>query len=86
MLDEKNIEPTVEITEARENFLHWHRLPVDFLTLPPTVVLLLLAIGVLTPEDMRTGITGSGGVRPLDIMALFLSLVSNIDPYSSLFY
>lgn len=65
------------LQERRTSRLHWHRLPIDFVTLPPVIVLLLLAIGVLSPADMRTGITGSGGVHPISIMSLFISLVSN---------
>lgn len=49
--------------------------PIDFVTAPPSVVLLLLAMGVLSSEDVRSGIAGTGGVHPLSIMALFLSLV-----------
>ena len=73
-------EKYIEDTEESNRVLYWHRLPIDFVTLPPAVVLLLLAMGVLRPEDIRTGITGSGGVRPLDIMALFLSLVRSSHP------
>ena len=63
---------------ARPRGACWIHIPVDFVTVPPTIVLLLLAMGVLSPSDMRSGIAGSGGVHPISIMALFLSLVSSI--------
>ena len=37
--------------------------------------MLLLATGVLHGREVRDGIAGTSGVEPLDIMALFISLV-----------
>jgi len=39
-------------------------------------VLLLLASTSIPGGVVRTGIVGSGGVKPYDIMTLFISLVS----------
>jgi hypothetical protein len=58
-------------------------LPVDFLTGPIFAVLLLLATGSIDGAVIRHGILGANGVQPLDIMALFISLVrgQNITVY-----
>ena len=53
----------------------WHKFEVGFQTAPLAAVLLLLATGVLHGKEVREGITGTSGVEPLDIMALFISLV-----------
>ena len=55
--------------------MRWCAIPVNFVTAPPAAVLLLLATGVLRGSDVREGIVGTGGVQPISIMALFLSLV-----------
>ena len=51
--------------------------PVDFTTAPLFSVLLLLAAKCIDGHDLRTGIVGDDGVKPLSIMALFTSLVRN---------
>ena len=50
-------------------------LPVNFLTGPVFAVLLLLATRAINGVVLRHGILGANGVQPLDIMALFISLV-----------
>ena len=50
---------------------------LDFTTVPLFAVLLLLATKCIDGNDLRRGIVGDGGVKPLSIMALFISLVSN---------
>lgn len=77
-VNQENVQSTQGQEIARPRRAYWIRIPVDFVTVPPTIVLLLLAMGVLSPSDMRSGIVGSGGVHPISIMALFLSLVSSI--------
>ena len=62
--------------------LHRTYLPLNFITMPLISVLLLLATGAINGQVVRDGIVGVNGVQPLDIMALFLSLVSPI-PYQS---
>ncbi|EJD04337.1 uncharacterized protein FOMMEDRAFT_122033 [Fomitiporia mediterranea MF3/22] len=59
-----------------QNSILWHKFTIGFQTAPLTAVLFLLATGVLHGVDVRIGIIGSGGggVVPLDIMALFISL------------
>jgi len=39
-------------------------------------VLLLLALKVIRRADVRNGIIGADGVKPINIMTLFISLVS----------
>lgn len=53
----------------------WH-LHINFLTVPLISVLLLLATQCIDGTDVRRGILGADGVKPIDIMALFISLVS----------
>jgi hypothetical protein len=53
----------------------WKKVTIGFQTAPLIAVLLLLATGVLHGKEIREGITGTSGVEPLDIMALFISLV-----------
>lgn len=48
---------------------------LDHRTVPPAVVLIFLAAGVLDTSDVQAGILGANGIKPIDIMALFLSLV-----------
>ncbi|KAI0767891.1 arsenical pump membrane protein-domain-containing protein [Irpex lacteus] len=52
----------------------WRRITIGFQTAPLVAVLLLLATGVLHGKEIREGITGTSGIEPLDIMALFISL------------
>ncbi|KAI0764389.1 hypothetical protein BD413DRAFT_641125 [Trametes elegans] len=47
---------------------------LNFITVPLISVLLLLAAGVFDGKTLRDGIVGTGGVKPLNIMALFISL------------
>lgn len=61
--------------EHSKAFVHWHHVTIGFQTAPLVAVLLLLAAGVLHGTEVRDGITGTSGVEPLDIMALFISLV-----------
>ncbi|KAI8978233.1 hypothetical protein BD414DRAFT_524256 [Trametes punicea] len=49
-------------------------LHLNFITVPLLSVLLLLAAGVFDGTTLRDGIVGTGGIRPLNIMALFISL------------
>lgn len=51
--------------------------PLNFITVPLLAVLILLAARVINGGVVRDGIVGSNGVKPLDIMALFISLVRN---------
>ena len=50
-------------------------LPVNSLSGPLLVVLLLLATRAINGVVLRYGILGANGVQPLNIMALFISLV-----------
>ena len=50
-------------------------LPLNFITVPLISVLILLACGAFDGQTVRDGVVGTGGVRPLNIMALFISLV-----------
>ena len=59
-------------SSCRRNYLR-----VDFTTVPLFAVLLLLATKCIDGHDLRRGIVGDGGVKPLSIMALFISLVRN---------
>ncbi|KAL1945316.1 hypothetical protein VTO73DRAFT_2167 [Trametes versicolor] len=47
---------------------------LNFITVPLASVLLLLAAKVFNSQTVRDGIVGTGGVSPLNIMALFISL------------
>ncbi|KAH9856734.1 hypothetical protein C2E23DRAFT_900749 [Lenzites betulinus] len=49
-------------------------IPLNFITVPLISVLLLLAVGVFDKGTVHDGIVGTGGVSPLNIMALFISL------------
>jgi hypothetical protein len=51
---------------------------VNLNTAPLFTVLVLLAAGAIDGSDIRRGVLGADGVKPLDIMALFLSLVSRL--------
>ncbi|KAI0657730.1 hypothetical protein C8Q70DRAFT_1073410 [Cubamyces menziesii] len=48
--------------------------PLNFITVPLVSVLVLLAAGVFDAQTVRDGVLGTQGVKPLDIMALFISL------------
>lgn len=48
---------------------------LNFITVPLLSVLILLASGAINATVVRNGIVGADGVQPLDIMALFMSLV-----------
>ncbi|KAI0338074.1 hypothetical protein BDW22DRAFT_1363465 [Trametopsis cervina] len=54
--------------------VYWRKITIGFQTAPLAAVLLLLATGVLHGKEIREGITGTSGIEPLDIMALFISL------------
>ncbi|OSX61707.1 hypothetical protein POSPLADRAFT_1046990 [Postia placenta MAD-698-R-SB12] len=49
-------------------------LHLNFITVPLLSVLILLATGAINGTVIRDGIVGANGVKPLDIMALFISL------------
>jgi hypothetical protein len=59
---------------------HWSGAPrsvaIGLESAPVIGVLLLLASTCISGNVVRSGIVGSGGVRPYDIMTLFLSFVS----------
>ena len=48
---------------------------VNFLTTPMIAVLLLLATNAIDGTVLRHGILGADGIEPINIMALFISLV-----------
>jgi hypothetical protein len=50
-------------------------LSVNFLSGPMVSVLLLLAVKAINGAVLKHGIIGANGVQPLNIMALFISLV-----------
>ncbi|KZO90572.1 hypothetical protein CALVIDRAFT_389827 [Calocera viscosa TUFC12733] len=61
------LEPTIRL----------HRSPrfrFDFSTVPVIAVLLLLATTCIGGEEVYKGIVGSNGIKPYDIMCLFISL------------
>ena len=49
--------------------------PLNLVTVPLFSVLVLLATGAFDGHTLRDVIVGTGGIQPLNIMALFLSLV-----------
>jgi hypothetical protein len=55
-----------------------YHFPITLSTAPVIGVLLLLASTSIPGSVVRTGIVGSGGVKPYDIMTLFISLVSRV--------
>ena len=72
--------PEVPIVQAshdgeRRPVVIWKSITIGFQTVPLVAVLLLLATGVLHGKEIREGIAGTNGIEPLDIMALFISLV-----------
>ena len=48
---------------------------LNFITVPLASVLILLACGAIDGSVLKRGIIGADGVKPLNIMALFISLV-----------
>jgi len=65
------------VIEPRKSSYRRSHLRLDFTTVPLFAVLLLLATKCIDGNDLRRGIVGDGGVKPLSIMALFISLVRN---------
>jgi hypothetical protein len=68
--------PSNSIAEPDELLDKKHHFSIDLSTAPVIGVLLLLASTSIPGGVVRTGIVGSGGVKPYDIMTLFISLVS----------
>jgi hypothetical protein len=52
----------------------WH-IELTYASFPVVAVLFLLAVTAIGRETIRKGIVGAEGIHPLDIMALFISLV-----------
>jgi hypothetical protein len=52
-------------------------IPLDFRTAPVIAILILLAAGCIHGKEIRQGIVGTDGIEPLNVMALFITLVSN---------
>jgi hypothetical protein len=52
------------------------RIPLNYVTAPVVAVFILLAAGCIHGEQVKSGIAGSDGVEPLNVMALFICLVS----------
>ena len=71
------IVPPRSAAAATESASRKHHLHLNFITVPLLSVLILLAAGVFTGQTVRDGIVGSDGIQPLNIMALFISLVRN---------
>ena len=65
------------VIKPRKSSCRRRHLRLDFTTVPLFAVLLLLATKCIDGNDLRRGIVGDGGVKPLSIMALFISLVCN---------
>jgi hypothetical protein len=63
------------VTKPRKSSYRRNHLRVDFTTVPLFAVLLLLATKRIDGDDLRRGIIGDGGVKPLSIMTLFIALV-----------
>ena len=63
------------ILPRTSEYLRRQYLPVNFLSAPIMAVLLLLATQAINSGVLRRGILGSDGVQPINIMALFISLV-----------
>ena len=71
--------PQLEYADAQDE-AHGHAAkrayaPLNFITVPLVSVLVLLAASVFDAQTVRDGVLGTQGVKPLDIMALFISLV-----------
>ncbi|TFK50828.1 hypothetical protein OE88DRAFT_1725986 [Heliocybe sulcata] len=54
--------------------VHLLRLPLNLHTAPLIALLILIAAAAIDGPTIRAGILGSGGVQPIDVMALFISL------------
>ena len=50
-------------------------IPLNYITVPLVSVLVLLASGAIDGSVIKRGIIGADGVKPINIMALFISLV-----------
>lgn len=53
-----------------------HHVHLNFITVPLVAVLILLASRAIDGTVLKRGIVGADGVKPINIMALFISLVS----------
>lgn len=53
----------------------WIKFPLNFQTTPVAAVIFLLATKTASGNDVRHGVVGDNGIQPLNIMALFISLV-----------
>jgi hypothetical protein len=62
------------IPRASEPLRRQH-LSVNFLSGPMVFVLLLLAVKAINGAVLKLGIIGADGIQPINIMALFISLV-----------
>lgn len=51
---------------------------LNYITVPLLAVLILLASGAIDGQVLKRGIVGADGVKPINIMALFISLVSKV--------
>lgn len=58
----------------REHRLWRVQVPIGVSTAPLAAVLLLIAAQVIDGSILKRGILGSDGIKPIDIMALFISL------------
>jgi len=74
------------VIKPRKSSYRRSYLRVDLTTVPLFAVLLLLATKCIDGHDLRRGIVGDGGVKPLSIMALFISLVCNPSQLFSLIW
>ena len=68
--------PTDRERSGNETAVRWY-FPLGLGTSPVIGVLLLLASTCIPGSVVRDGIVGTGGVRPYDIMTLFISFVSS---------
>ncbi|KAG8924968.1 hypothetical protein FRC02_010068 [Tulasnella sp. 418] len=50
------------------------RIPFNLVTVPPVSVLFLICAQIVNGTILRKGILGADGIKPIDIMALFISL------------
>lgn len=61
----------------RDSRRRWF-IPINYVSGPVSGVLLLWAAQCIGWSVIRDGVIGSDGIKPLDIMALFISLVRKI--------
>ena len=66
---------SLRIAPNKHTALKTRHVHLNFITVPLLSVLVLLASGVFTGRTVRDGIVGTSGIQPLNIMALFISLV-----------